>query len=53
MLETQFDQVILFIFAFLIGSFFFVGLQFLKMFIHSKPPGRRLVSLYQASLYQC
>ena len=44
MLESWLDQVLLFIFAFLIGSCFFVGLQFLKMFIHSKPPGRRLVS---------
>ena len=47
MLESWFDQVVLFISVFLIGSFFFVGLQFLKMFIHSKPSGRRLVRFYK------
>ena len=56
MVEDLADRVTLFICSFASGSLFCTCLQFLKMFIYSKPPGRRLVTadihIWHASSYQ-
>ena len=43
--EFGWKNVLLFSFSFLFGSLHILGLEILKKFIKSKPPGRLLVSL--------
>ena len=37
------DKLVLFFCSLAFGGLFILGLQFIKMFINSKPPGRRMV----------
>ena len=43
MLKSAYDQIILFFISALFGSIFIISIQFQKMFILSKPAGRRMV----------
>ena len=44
MLEVSWDNVVLFCGSFSIGALCVLALQMVKMFINSKPPGRRIVT---------
>ena len=44
------EEIILFTFSFLFGSLLIGGLEVIKKFIQSKPPGRRLVSKIRSAL---
>ena len=39
------EQLLLFFSSLAIGGLFILGLQLIKMFINSKPPGRRMVNV--------